>query len=378
MSTNADKTQEINGRSMADVLSRKKSSSKSAFQFEDNRPEAIAQRKLQEMANNSQQVNQLSTFQGLGGNSFIQLKTTAPRGMNIIQRVRGHLAGDVEEEFDSTDGQSASSYLDWLCDYSDVGLSADDVNHEFLKDVATRHAGGGYGTHSAIIGQRLEKLAKHRVILNLGDSLTPLPPKEESEEERMIREEREAEEIIARQREDEEERARIEWITRAHGALTDRFGSSENQRLLEIITANKDDYLVYRGEWYERSLHIMEMGTFGGVPPVKGGESLLKTDDPTFQSAKDLQKDRGGDEVKKIINEWTTDLSLAKTYGERFVMLVGLIDQPEEGHEHIIYPREGVEGEKGVLADSRYPLKAVAILSITPEPNFEKKVKGGS
>lgn len=378
MYAQVEKTKENKSRAVANSVTQKKSSGKQGFGFVDNRPEAVTQRKLQEMANNSQQINQLRAFQGIDSKSFIQLKTVDQYQTNVIQLVSGHLAGEVDEDFDSTDGQSASSYLDWLIDYSDSGLSADDVNHDFLKDVATRHARSDYGAHNVIIGQRLERLAAHRVILNLGDSLTPLPPKEESEEERKRREEKEGLEIVARQKEDEAEKARIEWITQAHGVLKAQFESPENQKLLEIIAANKDDYLIYRGEWYERSLQILKLGTFGGVSQVQEEQELLKTDDTTFQAAKALQKERGGDDVKQIINEWTTDISLAKTYGERFVMLIGLINKPEKGHEHIIYPKEDVEGEKGVLADSRLPLKAVAILSITPEPNFEKKAKGGS
>lgn len=58
MNTYADKTQKNKSQSMADAVSHKKSGSEPSFQFVDNRPEAIAQRKLKEMANNSPQVKQ--------------------------------------------------------------------------------------------------------------------------------------------------------------------------------------------------------------------------------------------------------------------------------------------------------------------------------
>ena len=51
-------TKENKRLSPPNKISRKQSGSKSTFQFVDNRPEAIAQRKLQEMANNSPEAKQ--------------------------------------------------------------------------------------------------------------------------------------------------------------------------------------------------------------------------------------------------------------------------------------------------------------------------------
>ncbi|MCF6325263.1 MAG: hypothetical protein L3J89_13245 [Gammaproteobacteria bacterium] len=53
MNTYSDKTQKEKSQSVTNAVSQKRSSSTSTFQFVDNRPEAIAQRKLQELANNS-------------------------------------------------------------------------------------------------------------------------------------------------------------------------------------------------------------------------------------------------------------------------------------------------------------------------------------
>ena len=53
MNTHADKTQENKSQSVSNVESQMQSGGESTFKFVDNRPEAIAQRKLQEMANNS-------------------------------------------------------------------------------------------------------------------------------------------------------------------------------------------------------------------------------------------------------------------------------------------------------------------------------------
>lgn len=68
MISHADKTQENRAQSAANVVSQKMSSGESTFQFIDNRPEAVAQRKLQEMANNSPRVKQLRAFQEMEGN----------------------------------------------------------------------------------------------------------------------------------------------------------------------------------------------------------------------------------------------------------------------------------------------------------------------
>ena len=69
MNSHSDKSQENNSQSVANQVSQKKSGSETAFQFVDNRPEAIAQRKLQEMANNSPQVKQLQAIQTMADNS---------------------------------------------------------------------------------------------------------------------------------------------------------------------------------------------------------------------------------------------------------------------------------------------------------------------
>jgi hypothetical protein len=69
MNTHVDKTQENKSQSESNAESQMQNSAESTFQFVDNRPEAIAQRKLQEMANNSPQVSQLRAFQEMANNS---------------------------------------------------------------------------------------------------------------------------------------------------------------------------------------------------------------------------------------------------------------------------------------------------------------------
>jgi hypothetical protein len=76
MNTHADETQENKSQTVTAEASQIQSGGESTFQFVDNRPEAIAQRKLQEMANNSPQVSQLRAFQAMANNSP-QAKQTA-------------------------------------------------------------------------------------------------------------------------------------------------------------------------------------------------------------------------------------------------------------------------------------------------------------
>jgi hypothetical protein len=61
-----------------------KSSGESTFQFVDNRPEAIAQRKLQEMANNSPRMAQLKAFQEMANNNQLSF-SKLPKG-GVLQR----------------------------------------------------------------------------------------------------------------------------------------------------------------------------------------------------------------------------------------------------------------------------------------------------
>ena len=65
MNTHADKTQENKSQAVSTMDSQMQSGGESTFQFVDNRPEAIAQRKLQEMANNSPQARQTAQLQSI-------------------------------------------------------------------------------------------------------------------------------------------------------------------------------------------------------------------------------------------------------------------------------------------------------------------------
>ena len=69
-----NKNQENKSQSIAKSVSRKKKSAMPSFQFTDNRPNAITQLKLQEMANNSPQVKQAAQLQSIANNYPIHLQ----------------------------------------------------------------------------------------------------------------------------------------------------------------------------------------------------------------------------------------------------------------------------------------------------------------
>ncbi|MFA5326794.1 MAG: hypothetical protein WC384_03295 [Prolixibacteraceae bacterium] len=75
MQTHADKTGETKNQS-APAVTRKKNNADSAYSFSDNRPETLVQRKLQDMANTSFQLKQVSP---------VQLFMTNPSGGSVVQ-----------------------------------------------------------------------------------------------------------------------------------------------------------------------------------------------------------------------------------------------------------------------------------------------------
>ncbi|PSL45603.1 hypothetical protein CLV51_104309 [Chitinophaga niastensis] len=70
MLSTANETRENKNNTVTDGTAKKQSHSSAAFHFADNRPAAIAQRKMQEFANNSQQVKHLMTIHQMANNSI--------------------------------------------------------------------------------------------------------------------------------------------------------------------------------------------------------------------------------------------------------------------------------------------------------------------
>jgi hypothetical protein len=89
MNTHANKTQENKTRSAADNLSKHEGNSEQALQFIDERPEAVAQRKLPEAINHSPRALQLRSYQQMADNASRtrQLKSDIPSSTSApVQR----------------------------------------------------------------------------------------------------------------------------------------------------------------------------------------------------------------------------------------------------------------------------------------------------
>jgi hypothetical protein len=84
MNTQADKTPENKSQSLANGHALHQNSDEGTFQFVDKRPEALAQRKLQEIANNSSKIRQLKATQDNINNS-IQAKQIHQLQQKVVQ-----------------------------------------------------------------------------------------------------------------------------------------------------------------------------------------------------------------------------------------------------------------------------------------------------
>ncbi len=91
MNTHADKVQDNKSQSLANGVSQKQNGIESTFQFADNRSEAVAQRKLYEMANNRtkvKQADQLNAITNCHSDKMAQLNPQAPKRSANFQRKR--------------------------------------------------------------------------------------------------------------------------------------------------------------------------------------------------------------------------------------------------------------------------------------------------
>ena len=70
MRTHSYKKTENKNQVVSNVESKKQSGGESTFQFVDNRPEALAQRQIKEMANESPQAINLKALQVMANNSL--------------------------------------------------------------------------------------------------------------------------------------------------------------------------------------------------------------------------------------------------------------------------------------------------------------------
>jgi len=126
MNTHADKTKENKSQSVANAFSQK-SSGESTFQFVDNRPEAVAQRKLQEMANNSPQAMRMRAFQEMANNSRQAKKAAQLQAM--ADKYAAQQQQPIQKKNNTGLPNNLKSGIENLS-----GYSMDDVNVHYNSD----------------------------------------------------------------------------------------------------------------------------------------------------------------------------------------------------------------------------------------------------
>lgn len=155
MNTTADKTQENKSQSVANEAPQVRSGSTSTFQFEDNRPEAVAQRKLQEMANSGSRVSQLSTFQNMTSNSPDVQQTTQLQSMTDNNSAQQQIIQKVENNTGLPDNLKTG--MENLS-----GLSLDDVKVHRNSDKPAQLQAHAYAQGTNIhLGPGQEKHLSH-------------------------------------------------------------------------------------------------------------------------------------------------------------------------------------------------------------------------
>ena len=123
MNNHADKTQEIKSQSVSAASPRMQNSGGSTFHFVDNRPEAVAQRKLQEMANSSSQAKQAAQLQAMANNYSTQKdRKKSHKPASIIQ-------GYFTYKGKKLDGKMAESVHGW----GHINLPIGDLKTNFFK-----------------------------------------------------------------------------------------------------------------------------------------------------------------------------------------------------------------------------------------------------
>lgn len=108
MDTHTDKTSDSHSNAVAIAVALQQGTEYEPFQLENNHPEIIAQRKIQEAANNSEQANQFKAVQAMVNNSTqvkqlralqatVQIKQPAPVTSNIAPNTVVQRAWNVAE-----------------------------------------------------------------------------------------------------------------------------------------------------------------------------------------------------------------------------------------------------------------------------------------
>ncbi|MEX2569055.1 MAG: hypothetical protein WD431_24140 [Cyclobacteriaceae bacterium] len=118
MNLHADKSSENKSQAHVNGPTKPQTNVKSIFQFVDNRPEAISQRKLQEMANNSHQAKKVAQFQATADHavSTIQFgRDKGDKGVGNSGKKRQGKKGQRDKKHGlMLDNIHGKGFTDWL------------------------------------------------------------------------------------------------------------------------------------------------------------------------------------------------------------------------------------------------------------------------
>ena len=132
MNTHADKVQDNKSQSVANRVSQKQNGIQSSFQFADNRPETIAQRKLYEMANNSRQAIssiELHQFSDKSPENVMQMQDQVEPTLQMKGKVNVNDDAGLEKEADLM-GEKALQRIE----YENSTMTVSSENRDKHKD----------------------------------------------------------------------------------------------------------------------------------------------------------------------------------------------------------------------------------------------------
>lgn len=121
-------------------INKRQADSNVTSQFVDNRPEVVAQRKLQEMANNSQRVSQLSAFQAMANSKVVSpiQRVAEPVKKNKVYAKEDAVANLKESRKEGTNDITAS-WIGYII--TKIKPKAGDVKSTYVSSFDTEKGG---------------------------------------------------------------------------------------------------------------------------------------------------------------------------------------------------------------------------------------------
>lgn len=170
MNTHADKKQKSKSQSVSNGESQIKSGSESTFQFVDNRPKAVAQRKLQEMANSSPQVKQATQFQASAENYSTEQQQPIQRRENTPEESKrakprwGKIQAEVEKSGEFNTAETRANVMSYLEEHPEKAAMVNSAGGAWLANQMNLKEEGdraGIGPTEAYMGKKEDQSSAH-------------------------------------------------------------------------------------------------------------------------------------------------------------------------------------------------------------------------